>query len=206
MVSGPPAPPPAPTLTATADTYLRAGAANQNQGYDTVLRVEQSGPNRTLVRIDQAGIAYAVGGRTLQSAKLRLYIVDNGNNWGASGRLVNVHRLNRSWTEQGATWNCPEDTDPVDSSKNCNAPLDWEMSQISQWPFAATPTAAALHSNNQTGWVEWDVTADVAAFLSGAAQNYGWIIRKDQEGQTGRVDYSSREGSFKPVLYISASQ
>jgi hypothetical protein len=60
-----------------------------------------------------------------------------------------------------------------------------------------------LHVISLAGWVEWDVTADVAAFLSGAAQNNGWIIKKDNEGQPGQVSYSSREGEFKPELQIT---
>jgi hypothetical protein len=196
-----PPPPSSPTLTAVADTYVRSGQANQNQGYETVLHVQQSGDNRSLVRMDQASIAAYVGTGAVQTAKLRLYITDNANNWGTSGRVVSAHRLTVAWTEQGATWNCPNDTNPVNSSKDCTT--DWEMSQSGPWPFVTAPSASILHSNNQLGWVEWDVTADVTAFLTGAAPNYGWIVKKELEGQTGSVDYSSREGSFKPELKIT---
>ncbi|MBL8229539.1 MAG: DNRLRE domain-containing protein [Bryobacterales bacterium] len=197
-------PPPTPTLTATADTYVRSGSPNQSQGYDTILRVQDSGNNRALVQFSQAVIASVVGGGTLQSARIRLYIIDNGNNWGSAGRPVSAHRITRAWTEAGATWNCPDDTNPVNSAKDCNP--DWQMGQTANWPFVATPTASVTHQNNQTGWVEWNVTADVAAFLAGTATNYGWLIKKDDEGASGRADYGSREGNFKPELVLTVTQ
>jgi hypothetical protein len=79
------------------------------------------------------------------------------------------------------------------------------MAQSASWPFATTPTAGVVHQNNQAGWVEWDVTANVAAFLAGTAPNNGWIVKKDQENESGRVDYSSRESNFKPELVLTVS-
>jgi YD repeat-containing protein len=59
--------------------------------------------------------------------------------------------------------------------------------------------------NGQTGEVEWDVTADAQAFLDGTAVNYGWIIKKLDEGAAGRVEYSSREGVAPPALILEVS-
>jgi hypothetical protein len=200
VMTGAPPPPPSPTLTSAGDTYLKQGQPNQNQGYETILRVQASGNNRALVQIDQGAIEQFVGEGAIESAKLRLHITDNTNNWGG-GRPVNVHRMLMPWTEFGSTWNCPDDDNPVNTSPDCSP--DWEMAQSSQWPFAATPTSSVLHTNGLTGWVEWDVTTDVEAFLSGAATNNGWIIKKDQEGEPGQVDYSSRQGQFRPELVIA---
>ena len=51
-------------------------------------------------------------------------------------------------------------------------------------------------------YVSWDVTADVATFLSGTA-NYGWMIRKDLENQNGNVDYGAREAATnRPRLVL----
>ena len=41
-------------LAPAADTYLRSGGANQNQGSDTALRIQASGKNRALLHFDQA--------------------------------------------------------------------------------------------------------------------------------------------------------
>ncbi|MFQ5657792.1 MAG: DUF6531 domain-containing protein, partial [Candidatus Methylomirabilales bacterium] len=149
-------------------------------------------------------MAAAVGSGILTSAKLRLTIVLNGNNWGASGRDVAVHRMNQAWSEIGATWKCSDDLNTQNSAPDC-AGAEWEMTNSSLWPFVATPTALALHEKTQTGPVEWDVTADVAAFLAGTATNYGWIVKKVEEGQSGKVEYSSREGVAPPELLINAT-
>ncbi|MCI0423086.1 MAG: hypothetical protein L0312_28325, partial [Acidobacteria bacterium] len=82
------------TLTPIADTYIKQGTPNQNQGTEAMLQVRALGNNRALVRFDQSAIASAIGTGTLGSAKLRLYIVSNANNWGSGGRVVNVHRMN----------------------------------------------------------------------------------------------------------------
>lgn len=79
-------------LVARADTYLKQGQSNQNQGSAAFLRIQQSGNNRALVRFDQAEIAAQVEGGSLVSATLELYIEYNANNWGSSGRTVDAHR------------------------------------------------------------------------------------------------------------------
>ncbi len=175
------------TFQAVADTYLRKGEANRNFGAEPVLRLRQGGQNRSLVQIDPQNLATTLAGATLVSAALELHIEKNGGNWGQQGRLVGAHRLTAAWTEQGATWNCPVDTNPSNSQPNCAA----------QWnggSFAASPTASVLHTKDLTGWVSFDVTADVAAFAAGAP-NRGWLIKKREDKKSGRVDYDSRQGT-----------
>jgi hypothetical protein len=190
----------AASVFADADTYLKKGSPNKNQGTETILRIQKSGPNRALVRFDQAAIAAVVGTGTLTQAKLRLNIDFNGNNWGSTGRGVAVHRMTQAWTETGATWNCPDDTNTGNGSPDC---VQWVMNDSSQWPFAAAPSDVVIHQNGQLGAVEWDVTSDVQAYLAGTATNEGWLIKKVDEGETGKVDYSSREGTFAPELVLT---
>jgi RHS repeat-associated protein len=177
----------ATTLYATADTYLKSGAANQNVGSETVLRVQSSGNNRALVRFDHAAIAAAVGSGSIVSATLELYVASNGNNWGSTGRTVDVHRLSANWTEAGATWSCPVDSNPSNSSADCSP--TWGGGS-----FAAPPTASVVHANGLTGWVQFDVAEDVAAFLSGTP-DHGWILKKTDESASGEVQYTSLQGT-----------
>lgn len=174
------------TFPAVADTYLRQGSPNQSQGSESFLRIQRSGKNRSLVRFGQAAIASALGGTTLRSAHLELYVQANGDNWGASGRMVDIHRLTSAWTESGATWSCADDSNPTNQQADCT----------SQWnggAFTATATASVLHKNGLRGWISFDVTSDLAAFLGGSS-NDGWLLKKSDEGQSGRVDYTSRTG------------
>ncbi len=172
------------TLSTNADTYINNG--NQNNGTDTFLRVRGTGLNRPLVRFDHAAILAATNGGVLQSATLRLFIELNNDAWG-TGREIDVHRLLENWTELGATGNCGIDTNTGNISPDCA--VQWAGGN-----FNPVASASYLQTNGQTGLVSIDVTADVAAFISGTP-NYGWLIKKRAEGQNGIVEYTSREGT-----------
>ncbi|MGH7372575.1 MAG: DNRLRE domain-containing protein, partial [Candidatus Methylomirabilales bacterium] len=190
-------------LRPTQDTYIRRLFPNQNQGDEAVLAVRALARNRPLVQFDQAQIAGAVGTGTLVSAKLRLTIVFNGNNWGPAGREVGLHRLTQAWTEAGATWNCPDDTNVANHRPDCT---QWDMGEGAPDPFVPTPTAVVRHRNDQTGVVEWDVTPDVAAFLAGTAPNVGWLLKAVDQSHTGHVQYASREGASPPELVLEVKR
>ncbi len=175
------------TLSTNGDTYLRGGGGdNQNEGSETFLRLRRTGDNRSLVRFDQAAIAAASAGGVLQSATLELFIELNNDSW-STGREVDVHRLLADWTEFGATFNCPDDTNTANTSPDC--PVQWNGGT-----FSPTATASYLQVNGLTGVVSLDVTADVALFLAGT-DNYGWLVKKRNEGQNGVVEYTSRQGT-----------
>ena len=186
------------TFNPVEDSYLRGQSPNQNEGGVTLLRVQRVGPNRTVVRFDQAAIDAAVGGGVLTSATLELYVEFNQENWG-SGREVDVHRMTQSWVEGGVTWNCPNDTNILNLDPDC--PVQW-----SGGSFDATATGFYTQFNTPlTGVVSVDVTTDVNDFLDATHTNYGWMVKKRNEGSNGQVDYSSRESvtsSQRPVLRV----
>lgn len=175
------------SFDAVADTYLRQGSPNQNQGSASFLQVQSSGRNRVLVRFDSTSIAQTVGTGSLVAARLELYLETNVNNWGSTGRTVDAHRLTAAWSETGATWNCADDTIPTNQQPNCTA----------QWAggsFEPAASASVLHTNGLTGRISFDVTADVAALLAGAS-HHGWLLKKTAEGQPGQAEYAAREGT-----------
>lgn len=205
------------TINSTADTYVRSGQSNQNEGAGQFMRVQSSGYNRALVRFDQSALQSVIGGGTVVSAKLRLTITDNGNNWGTAGRTVDVHRLISDWAEgngtesdrgtsSGATWNCAIDSLIENLTKNCSGSTEWEMGQPNNpalHPWIETASATQTITNNQTGVVEFDVTADVASFATGINSNYGWIIKKTNEGHTGQVSFGTKESTSVPQLVVT---
>lgn len=179
-----PAPAAATTLNAIADSYIRQG--DQNEGGVTFLRLRNTNNHRALVRFDQNAIAQAAAGGVLQTATLEMFIESSNSNWG-TGRPIDVHRLAQEWSELGVTYNCPNDTNTSNSSPDCAA----------QWGggnFAAAATADYLQTSTQTGPIQLDVTADVAAFLAGTP-NFGWLLKKRAESENGLVEYTSREGT-----------
>lgn len=193
------------TLPPSADTYIRQGSPNQNQGGESILRLQESGKNRVLLRWDSAALARAAAGGTVVAARIELTISDAGDNWGTSGRTIELHRLTRAWTELGATWNCAVDSIPTNSSPNCGGATAWDMDHVASYPWAAAVTASAVIHTNQQGVVTLDVTADVAAFVGGSQPNYGWVLRKTDEGAPGRVEFSSSEGQAPPRLAVGVA-
>ncbi|MCP4686396.1 MAG: DNRLRE domain-containing protein, partial [bacterium] len=175
------------TIPTPGDTYLRNGSRNQNQGEATFLRIRQSGKNRTLVRFPQEVIEQVTDAGSLVSATLELYIESNADNWGTDGRFVEVHRVSEDWEELAATWNCGIDADAGNSKPDCDP--EWDGAS-----FVATASASLLHERDLMGWIQFDLTADVRAFLSGG-ENFGWIVKKANEGASGKVEYTSKEGT-----------
>lgn len=159
-------------LQASADTYLRSGAPDTNEGGSTFLRLRASGDNRTIVRVDQAALEDAVGDSTVVSASLKFRIDSNGNNWGSSGRTIGAYRLTSVWSEgtgfvdggsppnrgtgSGATWACASDSDISNQAKNCSGASEWEMGKPNQpqlHPWVAQATGEALITNGMAGTV-----------------------------------------------------
>lgn len=186
-------------LPVSADTYLRRGAPNRNQGDEGILRIRSSGNNRALVAVDAAALA-ALNGPVAQ-AHLELDIIFNAGNWGTEGRTIDAHRMLVPWTHFGATWNCADDLDPGNQSPDCPT-TEWEMRTLDPSPYEPTPTGTLLVADDLTGVVSIDVTADVNAMLEGQVPSYGWIIRKTEEGQNGHIQIASFETQSGPRLVI----
>ncbi|MGH9259380.1 MAG: DNRLRE domain-containing protein, partial [Acidimicrobiales bacterium] len=159
-------------LAPAADTYIRQGNPNQNQGTELILRLTASGKQRALLRWDAQAIAGAVGGDSLVAARLELTTAANADNWGTTGRTIDLHRLTKAWTETGATWNCADDTNPTNPVADCTGATAWAMDGPDPRPYDATPTATRLITNGLRGVITFDVTADVRALSSGGGAQH----------------------------------
>ena len=178
------------------------------------MRLKETGKNRALVKFNESQIQSAVGSSTNYTAKLRFTITDNGNNWSSNGRPITIHRLTTDWSEgngyisgntpsdrgtgNGATWNCAVDSNIHNQQTDCTA--SWDM--LTSYPFITTPTDTKTITNSQSGVVEFDVTSDIQSFLSGTP-NYGWIVKKQDETQSGLVSFGTKESGSTPQLIIT---
>jgi YVTN family beta-propeller protein len=196
---------PATELHSVKDSFLRAGAANTNEGANPALRLQASGHNRVIIAFDLTGIDTA----RVISATLILTIIENADNWGQdNNRTVEAHPLLGDFSEgngkntevpgaeatrgggPGVTWACATDNEIANHKADCN-PM-WNGGT-----FGMATALPVVHVNDQLGEVHWDVTADVVA---GAT---GWVIKKTNEGQSGQVTYSSKEGTEPPLLLLT---
>jgi hypothetical protein len=195
----------APELLSHHDSFLRAGAPNTNEGANPRLHIQGAGNNRVLVAFDLTGVDLT----RVTRATLILTIVENGGNWGAQGiRTVAAHPLLLDFPEGngktagvpssdatrgtglGVTWACATDTEIANQRADCDP----------RWTGGTFGPATALpvvHVNGQLGEVQWDVTADVIAGVT------GWVVKKTNEEQPGRVAYSSKEGTAPPRLLLT---
>jgi len=190
------------TLTVARDGYVTSKHPNRNGGAKDSMDVAQ--PLRSLVAFDQAQIVAAVGAGTLTRATLRLTIGRVADNWGPSGRTVDVHRVTVPWTEAGETYNCAIDSDPSNTTKDCAGATEWAMAGGSNPPWVSPRTAQALVTTTTAGTLEFDVTADVAAFLAGTP-NEGWLLKKTDEDKQGRIVFLTKEGGAAPQLVLTVS-
>ncbi len=182
------------TILIDGDTYVKKGKPNQNQGDLPEIRLRASGNNRGLLSIDKTTVVGVVGERRFYEAEVVLTISDNGSNWGSGGRWVAIHRLLAPWSELGATWNCGVDLDLDNQAADCSA-TDWEMGKPGQpdvHPWLQQASDSVLITNASSGEIRFNVTEDVATLLASEV-GFGWIVRKTNEGASGRVEFHSRE-------------
>lgn len=196
----------ADTIVVDRDTYV-ASADNTSRGSRDSLVMDGPGLNRSLVHVSQSALQAAVGTRTLSSARLELTIKGQNSAWPAAGATVDAHRLLKDWTEAGATWNCAIDANTGNTVANCSGVTAWSMTSGAGSVWATPQSSRVTVSRGQTGVVQWDVTADVRAFLAGTKQNFGWLLKRTAEGSSapGRVSFRAREASAKPRLVLAFS-
>jgi hypothetical protein len=181
-----------PELIATQDTWIDQGNVTQNKGTDTTLRVHPAAnkARRVLVQFDLTSIPPTA---CLGSAVLNLTLTSVQS----ISRNHAVHRVTQAWTEgtgatgSGATWNGRTATEA--------------------WTAPGGDFGAAASASTPTGTtsgvaLQWDVTADVAAFRSGAVTNFGWVVKDSAEGSGGEFRFASSESSTvtkRPKLLLT---
>lgn len=181
-----------------ADSFLREGHPNQNEGANPFLVLRKQGSTRPVVQFDLSAISLA----GLTKATLVMSIASTpSSSWGNAGRPIEVRRLLQSWTEgngkdvdvpesestrgsgDGITWSCAIDSNITNHQQNCAT--DWNGGSL------ATRTAPTVNVvNGMTGEISFDVTQDV---LNGASN--GWLVKKVDENKAGNIYFYSKEGA-----------
>jgi len=181
----------------------------QNYGVDTQLSVSSRNGNRNRRAPVEFNTSSIPASSTIENASLRLYLQTRP----ANPRTYNAHRLTNSWLEgnsnggvnnagiNGVTWIERQFGNNVWTG---TGPWDWaaQGGDFLGAPTASTSTPAAV------GWMNWNVAADVGAWVSGTAANYGWLIKDAAEnsGVQQRGRFASRENGnagLNPALAVT---
>lgn len=149
------------TSGVAADAWVREDLPTFNGGASTELHVRSNSGTRrrTYVRFDLSSCSPTLPtSATVRSAELRLFVFAVPT---ASSTYA-VHRVTNSWDPLTIRWG--------------NQP---------GVAGAATGTARVCSASSCVNrYYDWNVTADVAAFVAGAAPNHGWQLRDVAEGAT----------------------
>ncbi len=157
------------TLPAAADTWVDEFEAFVNYGIDLGLTVRSEGSEAggTNARaLVYFELPTDLPQCALQSATLRLFAQG-----GTEGRLIVARPIAAPWQENQVTWNTQPPT------------------------FNVGPRDDGQPSGSGAMFQEWDVTAAVAAMLSGGMPNYGFLMRDAAENdpQGAEQVFSSKD-------------
>ncbi|MDP1808059.1 MAG: DNRLRE domain-containing protein [Actinomycetota bacterium] len=195
------------TYPAAKDATIRQDSPTRNYGVDTQLEVQSRSGARNRRSLAQFDLSSIPAGSTIESVWLRLFLQNLPNNQ----RTYGVHRVTNSWLEgtgngdinsaaiNGATW---RERQYGNNNWTGTGPWDWaaQGGDFLAPPTASTPTVA--------GWMSWNVLTDVAAWVSGAAANFGWLIKDavENSGNRQRGRFGSAENGTaaeRPALDVT---
>jgi type II secretory pathway pseudopilin PulG len=191
------------------DTYVSPSSPDRNFGGDNRMRLF-TGNYQPLLKFDLS--TFPAGSRVVPwfdgtsgtlkpGATLSLY--QSQHSGVSNATAINAQLITRSWiagtgtgggigTSDGATWRTYD--------------------SVNAWPAPGVgyaPTAvASTPCRSSNGWVDWDVTTSVAAWLSGVYPNYGWWLI-ESGGDLGDTQYVSSEDSSasqRPKLTLNYLQ
>src|SRR5262249_53118729 len=176
------------TSASVQDSYVDQNAPTTNSGAAATMPT-QSRKNRNqrpYVFFDLTTCSPAVPvSAVVTNATLRLYATALPG----TCETEDAFRVTSSWTENGITWN----NQPFGTAVNNPA-------SGSRTDSATVGTGAGC-GVVAAGYVSWDVTTDVSAFVSGASTNRGWMVRDDVEDTNGlgvSVTFSSSDAGSVP--------
>ncbi len=171
------------TLTshASADAYISEWNPSAKYGNETNATIRSFfwGTNKNGRSLIMFNISSIPPGSTIISATLKLITSDVP----AATRNYKINKVETAWNELSVTWN-------------------------SKPAVASSPTSSA-YTPSSPGWMEWDVTPDMQAFVNGDPNyaNYGWQISDANENSPSeyKTTFHTKESTSatkRPQLVI----
>ena len=169
------------------DSWMDGSSTQTNYGTGTFIQAQSgSGGAKNDHGIVQFDISEVATNSTGISATLSLNISATP----AATRSYEANRVTTGWTEAGVTWKRYDGGNWGTAGGDFNAATD-------------TQSTSGM---NPGDWIDWNVQPDVSAFNSGAATNYGWVIKDSVEGSATTYNiqfYSLDSGGDTPKLAVT---
>lgn len=201
-------------LTPSDDcTIYEADAVSNGNGDKFFVSTDSNGsPRRALIKFDISG--NLPSGATINSVALTVTRVGGRN----LSQLNTLNRVTTSWVEAttngdggaggggGGKGSAANDGDPTWEAPSFNLGPDWTTPG---GDFNAVNSASqTIGANGDYTFTDVPMASDVQAWLDGAQNNDGWIIRGNEGATNESIQYASRESGVaanRPQLLVDYS-
>ena len=176
------------TTTGMADAWVDQKNPATNNGTQNSLNVASNTAGDNQRAYFSFTLSNCLVGPPSTATVLSAALVLNVRKLAPTCRTLDVFRLTTSWTETGVTWN----GQPAPATTTANTP-----SSASRTSSANVGNVSTCANKTTNAAVSFDVTADVAAYVTGSATNDGWMMRDDAEngGSSQQTQFTTREGA-----------
>ena len=191
------------------NTLIERSDGSKSNGSGTLFFVGRVGTNanaqppirRGLVAFDLVGTIPE--GATITNVTLTLNMSRSQN---SSNRNITLNRLSADWGE--GTSNSSQgngDASATNDATWLHRFFDTELwtNQGGDFSGTASATAAVGGTGSYTWGSTTEMIANVQDWLDNPANNFGWIIRGDEETSQSVKGFSTKEGSTPPMLTVT---
>ncbi len=181
------------SLAPSSDATISDQSPIAPLGTGTTLQIGTSGKGVSYRSLFSFNFASMPTNAVVTNVTLTLRVIETSvitNGW------VDLHRLNRSWTESVVTWTNRLSPPASWSVFGASAPIDY-INQITQSNFIADTGSYVFASNDR-------MVADVQNWVTTPGTNFGWILISELQGTQNSVKkFGSRENTLNaPQLTV----
>ncbi len=197
----------------TFDSYIDEGRGDYNMGGSVLLRVGNRGYDRgyrTLIKFDFIDRLVSLGitdGGQIADAWLRLYTFSSEGDDEEDELYVNIFRLKRDWGEGSSDYEAASEGE-----------VTWNSAKhsLANWSTAGADNTIDDHEPipddtefipGCCGWRTWNVKTTVVKYMLADNENYGWILKAQEEDKDKYYRFYSSEHNTRyrrPQLTIVA--
>jgi len=198
------------TLSPVADTFINSALPDNNAGGDTAFDAGTDGGNlgvpgvrRGLLRFDLSSLP---PGATVTSVVLQLRVT-RVPGIGPVNSTFDLHRLTAAWGEGTKVGNngAPATAGEATWNSRQHGSAGWTSPGALDdvLPAASASTAVGSSLGATHSWTGAGLASDVQFWLANPAQNYGWLLRSQDEASARTVrGFGSRESGNAPSLQV----